>query len=371
MSVGLNCVLMRSSIARSHSLRLHHPFHRHSLHRHSSRPYSLIIPSHADAKSPQPVAPPRSNPPSHPPSNLISIMSAGGNMAGSAGYPIFPNYAANGLPPRLPEHTPGPGRPQTMPGATTPNSHAPAHVRRVAPRSPSPQTAAVGKRDKICQPSAESGGVPDPTAKYLRIASQPPFLLPQPRNILVVVDLNGTLLHRPSRHAPTRFIERPNAQPFLSYCVNTFTVVVWSSARSQNVVNMCNQLLSPEDKAKVVAVWSRDNFGLSKSDYNSRVQCYKRLTALWNNPVVAASHPLAASGEKWNQLNTVLVDDSMEKARSEPFNLIQIPEFEGHAQEPGFVLPQVHDYLNACSQQANISAYMKTQPFRMKPNFTL
>ncbi|TGJ86011.1 hypothetical protein E0Z10_g2768 [Xylaria hypoxylon] len=236
-------------------------------------------------------------------------------------------------------------------------------------RSRSPK--GTNQRDKIIQPSLESGGVPDPTPEYLALASHPPFLLAQPRNILVVVDLNGTLLHRPSRHSPTRFVERPFARSFLSYCVNTFTVAIWSSARPENVKNMCAQLLTPEDRAKVVAVWGRNNFGLTKGDYNLRVLCYKRLTALWNDPAVAASHPMAANGEKWSQVNTVLVDDSVDKARSEPFNLVQIPEFVGNAQEPGFVLPQVHDYLNECSQQSNISAYMKGQPFKANPEFSM
>ncbi|KAI2623466.1 HAD-like domain-containing protein [Xylaria nigripes] len=226
-------------------------------------------------------------------------------------------------------------------------------------------------RDMISPPSEASGGVPDPTPDYLTLASHPPFLLPRPRNMLVVIDLNGTLLYRPKRHHPTSFVERPFARAFLSYCVNTFKVVIWSSAQPKNVQNMCAQLLTPEDRAKLVAVWARDSFGLCKSDYKRRVLCYKRLSALWNDPVVAASHPLAEHGAKWSQLNTVLVDDSFEKARSEPYNLIQIPEFQGNAQEPGFVLPQVHDYLNECSQQSNASAYMKNQPFQADPEFTL
>ncbi|KAI1117219.1 HAD-like domain-containing protein [Nemania sp. NC0429] len=243
-----------------------------------------------------------------------------------------------------------------------------AYATKKSPRSPSPRAA---QRDAICQPSPASGGVPDPTPEYLTIASHPPFLLPNPRNLLVVVDLNGTLLHRPSRHSPTRFVERPHARPFLSYCINTFTVVIWSSARPDNVQNMCRQLMTPEDSAKVVAVWGRDSFGLSQADYFQRTQCYKRLTKLWNDPVIAASHPMAANGEKWSQVNTVLVDDSMEKARSEPFNLVQLPEFKGNAKEPGFILPQVHDYLNDCSMQTNVSAYMKGHPFKARPDFTL
>ncbi|KAI1180795.1 HAD-like domain-containing protein [Nemania sp. FL0916] len=227
------------------------------------------------------------------------------------------------------------------------------------------------KKKKTSKPSPESGGVPDPTPEYLERASHPPFILPQPRNLLVVVDLNGTLLHRPNHYAPTRFIERPYAKPFLAYCVKTFSVVVWSSARPRNVENMCNQLLTPADRAKVVTVWGRDTFGLTESDYNIRVQCYKRLSALWNNPVVAATHPQAAEGKTWSQVDTVLVDDSFEKARTEPFNLVPVPEFEGNNEEPGFVLPQVHDYLNTCSQQANVSAYMKSSPFKINPDFKL
>ncbi|KAI0400584.1 HAD-like domain-containing protein [Xylaria palmicola] len=256
-------------------------------------------------------------------------------------------------------------RAQPSSGSTEPNTAATRAPRRS--RSPSPKS-----RDEKVAPSPESGGVPDPTPEYLALASHPPFLLPQPRNILVVIDLNGTLLHRPNRRQnPSHFVERPHARSFLSYCINTFTVVIWSSARPQNVSNMCRQLMTPEDSAKVVAVWSRDTFRLTTADYNRRVQCYKRLTALWNDPIVAASHPMAAKGEKWSQLNTVLVDDSIEKARSEPFNLVGIPEFDSSVTEPGFVLPQVHDYLNECSRQANVSAYIKGKPFQLKPDFTL
>ena len=217
-------------------------------------------------------------------------------------------------------------------------------------------------------PSLESGGIPDPTPEYLALASHPPFHLPQPQNLLVVIDLNGTLLHRPTRKKPVRFVERPFAREFLSYCINTFTVVIWSSARPDNVAAMCEKLIKPKDRAKVVAVWDRLSFNFSKADYNLRVQCYKRLTSLWRDPVVRASHP---DGEEWSQLNTVLIDDSMEKARSEPFNLIQIPEFTGDAIEPGFMLPQVHDYLNECSRQINVSAFIKSQRFKAQPGFTL
>ncbi|KAI0157628.1 HAD-like domain-containing protein [Xylariaceae sp. FL1272] len=230
-------------------------------------------------------------------------------------------------------------------------------------------------RDAIVPPSEASGGVPDPTPEYLALSSHPPFILPEPRNILVVFDLNGTLLQRPNRKRPTEFYLRPFAHEFLKYCIDHFTVAIWSSARPENVYQMANNFLTPEERSKVIAVWGRDRFGLTRSDYETRVQCYKRLTLLWDDPVVAASHPDAANGGKWSQYNTVLVDDSVEKGRAEPFNIIAIPEYDAsnaeHTSVPGAVLPQVHDYLNELSLQANISAYIREKPFAYDGGFKL
>ena len=184
--------------------------------------------------------------------------------------------------------------------------------------------------------------------------------VPLPRPMLVVIDLNGTLLYRPSRRAPSTFVERPHARAFLTYCIETFHVVIWSSARPDNVKKMCRQLLTPEQQHRVVATWGRDRFGLTPTDYNKRVQCYKRLTTLWDDPLVASSHPEKA---QWNQGNTVLIDDSVEKARSEPFNAITLPEFVGDEQETPEVLPLVHDYLNTLAVQADTSTYIRTRPF--------
>ncbi|KAK0651787.1 HAD-like domain-containing protein [Cercophora newfieldiana] len=223
------------------------------------------------------------------------------------------------------------------------------------------QPASMTKRDPITAPSAASGGIPDPTPAYLLRASFLAQTVPEPRAILVVIDLNGTLLHRPSsQKAPSNFVARPHACQFLTYCIDTFHVVIWSSARPFNVEKMCRRLLTPDQQSRVIATWGRDHLGLSPTDYNQRVQCYKRLTTLWEDPVVAASHP---DGGQWNQGNTVLIDDSTEKARSEPYNAITLPEFVGDMHETPEVLPLVHDYLNTLAVQADISTYIRTHPF--------
>ncbi|KAI3557590.1 phosphoprotein phosphatase [Colletotrichum abscissum] len=255
----------------------------------------------------------------------------------------------------------------------------------ITPKGPrKARAAAPHNRDKIIAPSAASGGVPNPTPQYLQQASIPPTLVPTPRPILVVMDLNGTLLFRPNRRNAASFVERPHAKRFLQYCLDTFHVVVWSSAQPKNVQSMCDQLLlkgglgaadTHEERAsyrrRVLAVWGRDKFGLSEADFKLRVQVYKRLEMVWAQANVQAAHPDAAYGGRWDQTNTVLVDDSLEKARSEPYNLLQIPEFFGDASEPGYVVPQVHDYLNQLCYQSDISAYMRTNPFQLNDAYRL
>lgn len=226
------------------------------------------------------------------------------------------------------------------------------------------------KKPKPSQPSEKSGGTPQPTTQYLTYASYPPFILPAPRVILLIIDLNGTLLFRPSRRAPKEFIARPHARQFLSYCLRTFKVVFWSSARLENVGSMVGDLVASHQYNDIVAIMGREHFGLTELDFFKRVWCHKRLTTVWKDDVIQSHHPEASLGKVWDQSNTVLIDDSWEKGRSEPHNIIQIPEFTG-GEERNHILPQVHDYINELSRQANISAYMRQSPFVLRDDFVL
>ncbi|KPM35134.1 hypothetical protein AK830_g11429 [Neonectria ditissima] len=261
-----------------------------------------------------------------------------------------------------------------IPGLTLAQPPPAAKPARVLSSKPPPTQPKRAKRPleiPSAAPSAASGGVPNPTPQYVAQALLKPHAIPEPRRILIVMDLNGTLLHRPNKRRPFHFVERPHARAFLSYCLDTFYVAIWSSARPENVSRMVAQLLTPDQVQRCLLVWARDQFGLSSTDYDSKVQVYKRLTSVWSNPRVMSSHPSAEQGGRWDQSNTVLVDDSREKARSEPFNLLQIPEFSGTATESPYVLPQVHDYLNALAHQADISRSIRKKPFRLDPSYTL
>jgi len=218
-----------------------------------------------------------------------------------------------------------------------------------------------GGRDAKVQPSEKSGGIPNPTKQYLTTASEPLIRLQQPQNLLLVIDLNGTLLYRPDRRQPTKFTPRPNAELFLTYCIETFHVVIWSSAREENVGPMVTTLLTPKLREKVIQIWGRRKFDLTPSDFDRRVICYKRLDTVWKDPKVALSHPESAWGGVWDQSNTILIDDTAEKARSEPYNIIEVPEWSGDMSDN--TLPLVHDFLNNLSLHKNVSAALRTDSF--------
>ncbi|ROW08909.1 hypothetical protein VMCG_02764 [Cytospora schulzeri] len=286
--------------------------------------------------------------------NMAPFSTASPNM-----YPGQPPQPSPGhYPPELPVRSKSRRRGSQSPPRAVGQPSSPSQSQ------PPPPPSAKSARAAITAPSPASGGIPDPTPSYLVRASFLPKRRATPGPLLVVIDLNGTLLHRPDKRKPFNFRARPHAHRFVSYCIETFWVVIWSSARPDNVKRMVDELARPDQLSRVVAVWGRDRFGLSPEDYNARTQCYKRLTALWDDPAVKASYPKDKEG-CWDQGNTVLIDDSVEKARSEPHNAITIPEFTGDMNADPEILPMVHDYLNELCFQEDVSTYIRANPFKM------
>ncbi|KAK5132480.1 hypothetical protein LTR08_009026 [Meristemomyces frigidus] len=201
---------------------------------------------------------------------------------------------------------------------------------------------------------------PEPTRAYLKQAKENTLTLDQPRPLLVVLDLNGTLLYRTKRGGSI-FVARPRVSEFLHYLLTNHKVMVWSSARPGNVAPMCAQLFTEGQRLELVSVWARDKFKMSKEHYDKKVQVYKQLSWIWADHIVASS---CVNGREWSQENTVLIDDSVEKAASEPHNLIQIEDFEGTEQQMKTdVLGQVVGYLEKLKYERDVSAYMRCQPF--------
>lgn len=215
---------------------------------------------------------------------------------------------------------------------------------------------------------------PKPSSAYLEQAKLPPRCLSDPKKLLIVLDLNGTLLVRKNRGSS--YIPRPHVQGFLAYCLEHHALMVWSSARSQNVAAMVAQLFTDEQRQKLVAIWSRDHLRLGVH-FETKVQVYKQLTWLWEDARVQASFPTPDSVSfkvedgwkeppptKWDQSNTVLLDDSVDKAASEPHNLIRVDEFtKEHIGDGEDVLGRVLAYIEDLKCEADVSRAMRERPF--------
>lgn len=189
--------------------------------------------------------------------------------------------------------------------------------------------------------------------------------LDSPRQLLVVLDLNGTLLYRKARGGSI-FVTRPKVNEFIRYLFKHHRVMVWSSAKPANVRPMCAQLFSPEQHQRLIAIWARDTLRIPDKHYNSKVQVYKQLSWIWEDGNLHAAKKDASP--IWEQANTVLIDDSVEKAASEPHNLICLEEFEDRPdQRTSDVLGQVVKYLEMLKYEKDVSAFMHLMPFTYNP----
>ena len=216
-------------------------------------------------------------------------------------------------------------------------------------------------------PALQHIRAPIPTAGYLDNAHESTTQTPLPQRLLLVLDLNGTLLYRPS--ASSNYLPRPFLAPFLAYCLANHSVLIWSSASPANVSAMCAKLFRPRDRRTLLGEWGRDTLGLTPEQYTSKVQVYKRLDQIWHDPRLSASHPLALQGQRWGQENTLLIDDSPMKATAQPYNLLRIPEFNKNTTEID-VLGQVVGYIEEARRRDNVSAYVCSRMFEVDDGWT-
>jgi hypothetical protein len=98
------------------------------------------------------------------------------------------------------------------------------------------------------------------------------------RPLLIILDLNGTLLKRTQRGG-SKFNPRPGLADFLTYIFNHHRVMVWSSARCDNVEAMCRTVFTQQQNKDLIAVWSREDLRLSAHAFDAHCQVYKQLVS--------------------------------------------------------------------------------------------
>jgi hypothetical protein len=143
--------------------------------------------------------------------------------------------------------------------------------------------------------------------------------------------------------------------------------MIWSSATPASVTAICRKLFSEEQRGLLVAEWARDKLGLTSEQYNHKVQVYKQLEKVWDSDIIAASHPGYSVGGRWDQTNTILLDDSALKASAQPHNHISVPEFKGgrESEDGRSIFNQVRGYLEAIVLQQDVSSYIRKDPFKV------
>ena len=276
------------------------------------------------------------------------------------GVSLVPKGRWSGSPPpthryNLRESTKNP-TPSQRPASPAPPAPPTTLPIRKAPRSRSPKK----------RPTTPVESPPTPTQHYLTRSLLPPQLSPIPQPLLLVLDLNGTLIHR--RVGTSTGHPRPHLPSFLSYALTHHRILIWSSAKPSNIRPICKKLFpSPTDYEKLVDIWGRDTLGLTKAQYTEKVQVYKDLEKVWRDEKVQASHPEFLQGGRWHQGNTLLLDDSREKARAQPYNLVEVPEWTSTSgQEEGQeILAQVTGWIEDATRYTDVSAVGRTKPFKV------
>ncbi|OOF90319.1 hypothetical protein ASPCADRAFT_519295 [Aspergillus carbonarius ITEM 5010] len=230
----------------------------------------------------------------------------------------------------------------------------------------------TGKFESLRQPRSKSPEVtvqlkrPMPTKAYLDQSSQPPKRNFWSQPLLIILDLNGTLVHRKDRSLPPRIRKRAGLEDFIKTLMQKYKVMVWSSARPPTVDGVCRQLFLNKRRARLVAEWSRDHFNLPKKQYNAKIQVYKTLGTVWADEGIQASYPGLRDLKfpvpdtfqktRWDQTNTILIDDTIVKASSEPHNLLEIPSFDESAgPEDATTLAKVLRVLEELSKHDDVS----------------
>lgn len=243
----------------------------------------------------------------------------------------------------------------------------------LAPFDPTnPLSAPVGIPPGPARRQERASKTPEPpaaTSQYLQQASLQPTPSPSPRPLLVILDLNGTLIYRKHRKFPPSFAKRIGLDEFLDTLMAKYKVMIWSSSQPETVNAVCEKLFPGKKRKALVAEWGRDKFGLSKSQYRSKVQVYKTLETIWTNKQIQAAYPGAVPGSspRWDQTNTVLIDDSKLKALSEPHNILEIPEFTyaapnelaGESIDESVIFPRVLKRLETLSRHDDVSKMLR------------
>jgi hypothetical protein len=175
---------------------------------------------------------------------------------------------------------------------------------------------------------------------YRGLTIVPGMVLAVPQKQLLVLDLNGALIDKAS------WTPRPYLGDFLEFVFTHFDVMVWSSGMPRTVEKMLD-LFFGTYKSRLVKIWTRDNFELTPEQYKSKCLTIKDLSKVW-----------ADCDGQYSAHNTILVDNSEEKAQKQPANLVLVSTFEPGQADIDEELKNIIEYLIFLIQEDDVRDYI-------------
>jgi len=147
-----------------------------------------------------------------------------------------------------------------------------------------------------------------------------------PRRPLLVLELNGLLIHRVFEHkaakgprlcrAPDDKVgafqvwDRPHLRPFVAFCLERFEVAVFSSAKMHNVRGLVKHVFGPDFEARLAFVWDQDRCEVAAERHPDNphkpvfLKCLAAVECEWPG--------------RFGPDGVLLVDDDAYKARKNP-----------------------------------------------------
>ncbi|TKY55835.1 FCP1 likey domain-containing protein [Spatholobus suberectus] len=195
-----------------------------------------------------------------------------------------------------------------------------------------------------------------------------------PKKKLLVMNLNGLLLHRTNRGNKGEIprsrrpdwrsgnylaFKRPSSEEFMKFCLERFEVGIWSSAKEHNFDAALNCAIGAL-KSKLLFVWDQDqctNSGFRSLENKFKPLFFKELNKVWDN--VKKGCPYSAS-------NTLLIDDKPYKAFLNPDNTSIFPEPYKPEDEADNALDpkgELCSYLEGLAEGSDVQSYVRDHPF--------
>ncbi|KAK2418349.1 putative FCP1 proteiny domain-containing protein [Trifolium repens] len=149
----------------------------------------------------------------------------------------------------------------------------------------------------------------------------------EPKKKLLVMNLNGFLLHRvhvrdkealpksrTDHYKSLNFLlfKRPFSEEFMKFCLEIFEVGIWSSAQDHNVHGALTYAIGEESKNKLLFIWNQNhcrNTGFKSVENKEKPLFFKPLKYVWE---------YVTKGGPYSVSNTLLIDHKPYKAFLNP-----------------------------------------------------